>query len=134
VAGHINLKPVVHLFSGASSQWLATFPTGVRSVGAMPDVNDDGLGEMAIAADPAEEVHLYHSLPRTTLQALGFRDKAFRCQIRGRSGETRELQASADFKTWEKVATVTNGSEPMEITDPAAVDQPQRFYRFIRAQ
>lgn len=53
----------------------------------------------------------------------------FVINLSGPLGSTYVVQSTSDFVTWETLATVTNATGKIHIFDPAARQQPLRFYR-----
>lgn len=49
--------------------------------------------------------------------------------VTGTAGQSQSIYASADLKTWTLLSTTTNTTGTVSISDPAAANLTQRFYR-----
>jgi hypothetical protein len=58
-------------------------------------------------------------------------DGTFSMQVIGTSGQTYQVQASPDLKTWTSIGPVTGASTPQPFSDSAAKGLPHRFYRVM---
>jgi enediyne biosynthesis protein E4 len=47
-------------------------------------------------------------------------------------GSSTDVEASPDLTEWDSIGTVTHTARTMPFADPAAHNQPQRFYRAVR--
>jgi Ig-like domain-containing protein len=50
-------------------------------------------------------------------------------QLSGTPGDAYGIESSSNLSDWTSAATLTNLMGTIQFTDPAAVNQPQRFYR-----
>jgi len=62
---------------------------------------------------------------------MGKSGSGFGLKLIGESGRRLEIQASNDLKAWESIAEKTMGEQPIEVEDPTAASQEQRFYRVL---
>lgn len=134
-----------YLFDGATSALLRTIQSPTREInpyggprfyiGTVRRQSPEpglhallfGLGHLA---DSAGRVYFMPFTPlpkRPRLKPVGTGKTGFRIEVHGESGRTVEVQGSADFKTWEAVATVSSAAGETELT----IDQAHRFFRAL---
>ena len=58
-------------------------------------------------------------------------DGTFQFTLDGLAGATYQIDATADFGGWTTVATLINTNRTVMVTDPAAANSNQRFYRAL---
>jgi uncharacterized delta-60 repeat protein len=58
-------------------------------------------------------------------------DGTFTMLVSGNTGQTYEIDASSDLRTWAKVGTVTGATTPQPFSDSGAKTLPMRFYRAL---
>ena len=78
----------------------------------------------------SSEISYLVPAPVSALQIRSAPAGQFILTVSGLTGQTYEVQATQDFKTWTVIGTVTLGAGgSLDFTDTNAASFPQRFYR-----
>ena len=98
--------------------------TDILGLPRLMDGNYDGVARFDMGA---HEFNPYRFEPALRLSADGFR-----FTIRGEPGKSVRIERSPDLVNWEFAGQIPIPASGQTLIDPAAITEPQLFYRAVR--
>jgi plastocyanin len=111
--------------TGTPYQTTATLTAGAHSLTAKAT---DNAGASTVSSAIHVQVIAAATAP-TLSDAVRTADGKFQFTLHGTAGQTYQVQASADLKTWNMIQTVKPDSDHMTVTDTPAAGAASTYYR-----